>query len=328
MSRTAQPAPRPARGAPRVPPDWTPLRWGGPAPFVSWVTYRRPDGSEYTWRARPHRKGAGPLLLSADRAGLRTTAGHTPTTTNPWRRFWAPHRLAWWLAIVFTVGSALFVAGAAGSLAPGLFGGQHRMSIFAEACYFAGAVLFTVALYGLLLEALNTDERIGPERDNPAPRRFRWWITPGDLTRLEVLIPVVFLAGSLIFNYETTDSLASLLDLLPRVALWQTTLIGSVFFLFGSVLHFIEAGNRYLSLALGDISWWIGMLFILGSVGFVVGSLPGLGTPGLPDAHAHAGALIVKIGFLFGGIAYLVGSYLMLPEMFTQLRSTPSTRAR
>ncbi|ORX06154.1 hypothetical protein [Mycolicibacillus trivialis] len=326
MSNNARPTPRPARVGPRVPADWTPLRWGGPPPFVSWVTYRLPDGSEYTWRARPHRKRTGPLLLSADRAGLRTGEGQPADATSPWRRFWAPHRLAWWLALVFTVGSALFVAGAAGSLVPAFFGGQHPMSVFAESCYFAGAVLFTVALYGVLLEALNTDERIGPEGDNPAPRRFRWSPAPADLTRLEVLIPVVFLAGSLIFNYETTDSLASLFDLLPRLGLWQTTMIGSVFFLLGSMLQFIEAGNHYLSVEPRDISWWIGVLFILGSVGFVIGSLPGLGTPGVPDAHADAGALIVKIGFLSGGVAYLAGSYLMLPEMFSHLRPESTVR--
>lgn len=330
MSKQAQrprPAPRPSRRyGPSAPAEWTRIRSGGPAPFVSWVTYQLGDGSQYTWRARQHRKGAGPQLFYADRAGLRTTRGGEPrTTVSPWRRFWAPHRLAWWVAVTFVVGSALFAIGAAGSLVPSVFGGQHRMSVFAESCYFVGAVLFTVALYGQLLEAINADERIGPNRESHAPEQFRWLFSLrlADVTRLEILAPLVFLIGSLIFNYETTSSLGSLLGLLPRAGLWQTTLIGSIFFLVASLLQFIEAGNRYLSGAVRDVSWWIGVLFIAGSIAFIVGSLPGLGTPGMPNSAEDAGALIVKVGFLSGGLAYVAGSYLMLPELFAQLRYHP-----
>lgn len=326
QARRGRPAPRPTRRyGPSAPAEWTRVGSGGPAPFVSWVTYQLEDGSEYTWRARQHRKGAGPQILYADRVGLRTTRRGEPiSTVSPWLRFWAPHRLAWWVAIVFIVGTALFVAGAAGSLVPSAFGGQHRMSVFAESCYFTGAVLFTLALYGQLLEGINTDESIGPNRESYAPQRFRWFIRqPGDLARLEILIPAVFLIGSLTFNYETAGSLGSLLGLVPRVGLWPTTMIGSIFFLVASLLQFVEAGNRYLSGAVRDVSWWIAVLFVVGSIGFIVGSLPGLGTPGMPNAAEDAGALIVKVGFLAGALAYLAGSYLMLPELFTQLRYHP-----
>lgn len=307
------------RYGPSAPEDWTPVGSGGPAPFVSWSSYRLTDGSEYRWQAQRQRKSAGPQLFYADRVGLRTTRRGEPiTAVSPWLRFWAPHRLAWWCAIVFIVGSSLFVVGAAGSLAPSAFGGQHRMSVFAESCYFTGAVLFTIALYGQLLEAINTDEYIGPHREGRAPARFRWVIPQlADLGRLDVLTALVFLAGSLTFNYETIGSLGSLLHLLPRAGLWQATMIGSVLFLIASFLQFIEAGNRYFSVEFRDVSWWIGALFIIGSISFVIGSLPGLGTPGFPSAAQDAGALIVKLGFLTGGLAYLAGSYLMLPELFT-----------
>lgn len=292
MSRT-----EPVR--PRTPPGWTCIGCGGPAPFVSWARYRLPDGSTYEWRARPHRKRAG------------------------------PHRLAWWLAVLFLIGSALFVAGAAGSLVPSLFGGQWRMSLFSEGCYFTGALLFTAATYGLLLEALNTDPDVVLDGTAAQRRRFRWFVrSPAELTHLEVAIPVVFLVGSVTFNYETTGALGHLLHLLPRVGLWQATMVGSVLFLAASVLQFIEAGHRYVSLEARDISWWIGATFVVGSVGFVVGSLPGLGTPGLPAATQDAGALIVKVGFLAGALAYLAGSYLMLPELVAQLRAAPAPETR
>jgi acyl-CoA thioesterase len=254
--------------------------------------------------------------------GLRTTrAGEPIATANPWRRLWAPERLAWWVAVIFIIGSAFFVVGAAGSLMPSVFGGKDRMSVFAEANYFAGATLYTAGIYCQLLEGLNADERIGPNRESHPPKRFRWFVSHwADLGRLEILIPLVFLIGSLVFNYETTDSLGSALGLMPRLALWETSLLGSVFFLLAGLLIFIEAGHRYLSFAVRDISWWIAVLFTIGGIGFVIGCLPGLHTPGLPTAKEGSGPAIVKVGFLTGGVAYLVGSYLMLPELFTELR--------
>jgi len=300
----------------RTPPQWTCIGCGGPAPFVSWARYRRPDGSVYEWRARPHRKHAGPHRAVRD-----------PDPAAP-RRWWAPHRLAWWLAVLFLAGSALFAVGAAGSLTPALFGGQWRMSLFAESCYFTGALLYTAATYGLLLEALNTDPDVVLNGSAAQRRRFRWFLTsPAELTRLEVVIPVVFLIGSVTFNYETTGALGHLLHLVPRLGLWQATMVGSVLFLLASALQFIEAAHGYLRLDLRNVSWWIGVAFVVGSVGFVAGSLPGLGTPGLPDADLDAGALIVKAGFLAGSLAYLAGSYLMLPELVTQLRSAPTPEA-
>jgi hypothetical protein len=297
---------------------------------VSWATYQLPDGSRYTWQARQHRKGAGPRTLVADRVGLRIPGAGAPIrTADPWRRFWAPERLAWWVAVVFIVGSAFFVVGATGSLIPSAFGDKTRMSVFAEANYFLGATLFTVGIYAQLLEGLNADERLGADPQHYPRSRFRWFVPqPADLARLEILIPLVFLIGSLVFNYETIDSLGSALGLIPELGLWQTSLLGSVFFLLAGVLQYLEAGDRCFSLEPRDVSWWIGVLFIVGGIGFVIGCLPGLHTPGLPTAKQGSGPAIVKVGFLIGGIAYLIGSYLMLPELFTELRRHRTARAR
>jgi len=34
-----------------------------------------------------------------------------PRQKNPWLRVWAPTRLTWWVAILFTIGSACFTVG-------------------------------------------------------------------------------------------------------------------------------------------------------------------------------------------------------------------------
>jgi hypothetical protein len=292
------------------------------------MTYQLTDGSRYTWQSRHHQKGAGPRTLYADRVGLRTTRTGEPIPTgNPWRGFWAPERLAWWVAVAFVIGSAFFVVGAAGSLMPSVFGGHNRMSVFVEGNYFAGATLYTLGIYAQLLESLNADQRIGPNRESHVPERFRWFISHlDDLARLEILIPFIFLIGSVAFNYETIDALGSSLGLLPKWGLWQVSIFGSLFFLLAGLLIFIETGHRYVSFDTHDVSWWIGVLFTVGGLGFVIGCLPGLHTPGLPTAKEGSGPLIVKVGFLIGASAYLVGSYLMLPELFTELRRHRTAR--
>lgn len=303
---------------PEVPPDWEKTAEGGPWPFVTWRSYQLPDDSDYVWESRHHRKGAGPRTY-ADRVGLRiTSAGEHDLAKSPWLRFWAPHRLAWWIALVFMIGSVFFVVGAAGSLVPEYFGSEHAMSAFAESSYFLGATLYTASIYAQLLETINADRTIAPDRSTRAPKQFRWFAF--EVTHLEFLVPFVLLLGSLVFNYETVFAVGATFDVLPRLGLWASSLLGSLLFLASGVLQFIEAGHGYLRFDPRNVSCWVGLLFIIGSIGFVLGSLPGLGTPGLPTNDTGAGALIVKIGFLVGGIAYLAGSYLMLPEMFTQLR--------
>jgi hypothetical protein len=295
-----------------VPAGWELTGRGGPRPFVSWVSYRLPDETSYLWESRHQRKGFGP----------RRVAERQPKTKpprSPWLRFWAPARLGWWVAVVFIVGSLLFIAGAAGSLVPHLFGGEHPMSVYAETCYFIGASLYTVSICGQLLESLNADDRIGPDRRSQAPEKFRWFAF--EPHRLEFMTPFVLLIGSLVFNFETVFALGSTVEVLPELWLWESSMLGSVLFLVSACMQLAEAGHGYVRFRPRDLSWWVAVCFVLGSIGFIIGTLPGLEPPGFPTAEQGPGALTVKLGFLGGGIAFLVGSYLMLPELFTQTRA-------
>lgn len=302
------------RAGPEVPPDWLLTGSGGPRPFTSWVTYRLPDESDYSWESRRQRKGYGPRLRS-ERTLAREAA---KSRRGPWLRFWAPDRLAWWITVAFLVGSAFFIAGAWGSLVPQAFGSQHAMSLFAETCYFVGALLYTVSIYGQVVESINADDRIGPNRESHAPERFRWFAF--EPRRLEFMTPFVLLIGSLVFNYETIFALGAKWGILPDLWLWESSMLGSVLFLISSCMQMAEIGHGYLSFQPHDVSWWVAVFFVIGSVGFIVGTLPGLEPPGFPTAEQGSGANIVKVGFLAGGVGFFVGSYLMLPELFTRLR--------
>lgn len=304
------------RNGPEVPPDWKLTASGGPRPFTSWVAYRLPGESRYLWESRHQRKGFGPRTASGRAA---PHAAEAQPISNPWLKLWAPQRLAWWIAWVFLIGSVLFIAGAAGSLAPGFFGGEHEMSLFADGCYFVGATLYTLSIYGQLFESINADDRVGADRESHAPSQYRWFAF--EPTRLSFLTPFVLLVGSLVYNYETVFALGSVVGVLPELALWWSSLVGGVLFLVSSFLQLIEAGHGYLTFEPRDVSCWVAVFFVVGSLGFIVGSLPGFPETGFPAAGEGAGPAIVKVGFLIGGVAFLIGSYLMLPELFIQLRS-------
>lgn len=271
------------------------------------MRYRLPDDTEYLWESRHQRKGFGPRLHR----------GAAVQRSGP-ALWWAPDRLAWWIAVVFMLGSALFVVGAWGSLVPHAFGGEHPMSVFAETCYCIGAALYTASIYGQVVESLNADDRIEAGGQSFSPKRFRWiGFQPG---RIQFMTPAVVFAGSLVFNYETVVALGATLDVLPRLWLWGSSMLGSVLFLVSSFMQLAEAGHGYFRFKPRDCSWWVAVFFVLGSIGFVIGSLPGLDPTGLPTAEEGPGALIVKVGFLGGGVAFFAGSFLMLPELAAQLR--------
>jgi hypothetical protein len=296
---------------PQVPQDWQLVRRGGPRPFTTWAEYRGPDDQTYTWTARPHRKGHG-----ARREGARPRSG-----------YWAPDRLAWWVPVSFLVGSVLFILGAVASLVPSAFGGDKTMmSLVAEAAYTLGALLYTAAVYAQILESLNEDDRIASNGASHPPESWRWFgFKPRDLGFVWAF---VFLIGAVIFNYETIAALLSTAHLIPEeVGLWWTSLIGALFFLVAALLQMFEAGNGYLPSTVRNVSWWVALMFVLGSIGFAVGAVPGFSITGSFQAEGEPGASIVKIGFLLGGIAFLIGSWLMLPELDQEMSTEQSSES-
>jgi hypothetical protein len=84
----------------RVPPDWDLVAERRVLGFVTQQTFRRPDGAFVRWNSRAHRK-----------------RGRAPTTGSTW---WAPHALAWWIAVLFIIGSACFAIGPLPTYASGV----------------------------------------------------------------------------------------------------------------------------------------------------------------------------------------------------------------
>lgn len=297
-----------------APEEWEKRESGGAAGFEdSRTVYRLPDGSEYVWESRRHRKGLGLRTRSGRAARLQDRAPEAGKR-NPWLGGFAPHRLAWWIAVVFILGSALFTVGATASLFPALFGGAERASLTADLSYFTGASLFTGGVYLQLLEAINASDYIGMKPPYWRPRQFRWFAWQP--RRLEFMAPFLLLFGAVSFNVETALALISALgsvSLPTTIAL--ASIVGAVFFLGPSYLQMIEVCHRYLCSRPRSISWWVTFFYTVGSAGFVVGAFFGFEVPGLSSPVESE---ITKWSYLQGAVFFLIGSYLLLPEMFSE----------
>ena len=73
--------------------------------FDTRIIEHLPEGGLRISHSRWHRKGLPAIELSG-RAGTLPAK----SAINPWLQLWAPHRLAWWIAILFVIGSACFAA--------------------------------------------------------------------------------------------------------------------------------------------------------------------------------------------------------------------------
>ena len=74
--------------------------------FITRVVQLLPDGRQLLLHSRWHRKGLPPVQVGSDGTALRVAP-----VAKPWLQLWAPHRIAWWIALLFIIGSACFALG-------------------------------------------------------------------------------------------------------------------------------------------------------------------------------------------------------------------------
>lgn len=278
----------------------------GPGPFVTrWVRHRV-DGLCDVTTSRRNRKRLGAvrgLPADAHRHGSRTSGG--------WFRLWAPKRLSWWIAVLFMIGSALFAAGGYASSLPVDSRPFLRGAAGLNLAFFVGSLFFTSAAYLQLLEAINSEPA---DAVAGRPHGWRWWAwKPRSLGFLAALIQ---LAGTVLFNLDCADAMLSGLTWKEEdVLVWTPNMIGSVCFLAASYLAFVEVSQTWVSIRPRDLSWWIAVINLLGSVAFQVSALYSFVGPRAADADALR---LASETTLAGAVCFFVGAYLLLPEMFDE----------
>jgi hypothetical protein len=277
------------------PAGWSRSDAAGLGPFVTRERFHAPDGSVLEWSSREHRKQAGRLDASR---------GST---------WWAPTAVGWWIGVLFAVGSVCFTVGAM----PGYVG---WVGTDADAVtFFVGSIFFTAAAYLLYLQTLNAPHALRPGTDE----RLRFWTW--EPSRIDWSASAVQLVGTVFFNVTTLAALDTSLDATQAHRLvWVPDMAGSICFLVASGLAWFEVSHGWWSWRTRSISWRIAAVNLAGSVAFGVSAVASkvVATTGEPR-----NIMLVNLGTALGGVCFLAGALLLLPER-TQTPSDPRPQPR
>lgn len=259
-----------------TPSGWTIESTRGFGPFVTRIRYRLADGTIRVWRSRDHRKGL-------DRPGV-------------------PRR-TWWIAVLFCIGSTCFTVGPLPAYESWV--GTRWVGL----TFFVGSIFFTSASYLCFVEASNAPEAVvdDPQRRHRGPFRLiswrphsiDWWSTG------------VQLVGTVYFNVMTFLAMYDGWDTAQANRLvWRPDTIGSICFLVASYLAWAEVCHSAGRLRLRDVSWWIVVLNLLGSVFFGVSAV-GAYTLGSGEL---VNEWLDNAGTVAGGVCFFVAAAMLIPE--------------
>jgi hypothetical protein len=273
--------------------------------FVTQIVEHLPEGGLRISHSRWHRKGLPPIELSSKAGALPAKP-----VVNPWLQLWAPQRLAWWIAVLFVIGSACFAVASFAANWPQYCPAVLVHSGIINAVFFAGSIFFTLAAWLQLEEAINGDVAdilASHGIDRPGWRWFGW--KPHNAGYSASLL---LFAGTVLFNLNTGDALLPQLTWgQEEVLIWIPDVIGSLCFLASGYLALVEISQGAWSWQSRQLSWWIVMVNLLGCIAFMVSAGFGYFVPGSGQTEWPWGANFCT---LLGALCFLVASYLMIPE--------------
>ena len=269
------------------------------------------DGMQKVVTSRRHRKGRGAMLVFPEGIQPEPAAKHK----NPWLRFWAPSRLTWWVAVLFTIGSALFSVGGYGITFPDNSPEVLTAGMNLDWIFFIGSIFFTSAAACQLLESINAGSSEGLYAEEKLSDTFQW--AAWHPNRIGYMASLVQLIGTVMFNFNTGNAFISDLNWIQQdILIWTPNFIGCICFLIASRLAFMEICHGYWGWQPGNIEWWITVLNLLGSIGFMISALYSLA---VPPGDSSATFSWLSAFFTFqGGVCFFIASYLLLPEMFSE----------
>jgi hypothetical protein len=274
--------------------------------FVTQLVEHLPEGGLRISHSRWHRKGLPPIELARDGSTLQVAPA-----ANPWLKLWEPRKLAWWIAILFAIGSAFFAMGSFAASWPQYCPAMLAHGSIVNTIFFVGSLFFTTAAGLQLEEAINGDVAdIGTSTRAHRPR-WRWFAWKPQNAGYSA--GFIQFAGTLLFNINTADAMLSQLTWLQEdVLIWTPDVIGSICFLVSSYLALVEVSHRGWSYLPRQLSWWIVMVNLLGSIAFMVAAAFNYFVPNGGNAEWSWGANFFT---LLGAMCFLVASYLMIPEL-------------
>jgi hypothetical protein len=247
---------------------------------VTREVYRLPDGTRLLWDSRWHRKHAG-----------RLPGGST---------WWAPFAMAWWMGVLFAIGSVCFALGSFPLYVTAVGVTPDNIT------YFVGSLFFTTASFLQYMEVASSPSDLGtPQRNGLRSllrirhRRIDWWAA------------VIQLVGTVWFNRTTLSALLIGSGASPHHRpVWRPDALGSVCFLVASWLAWAEECHGPFAWRPSSISWQITALNLAGSVAFGVSAIASYVT----SSGQLLSEALTNLGTFVGAVCFLAGAILLLPE--------------
>jgi hypothetical protein len=215
--------------------------------------------------------------------------------------WWRPHRIGWWMAVLFAVGSLCFVVAALAAQ----WGSSSRPAV--AVTFFVGSIFFTAAALIQYWQADKTERPFGFRRHGGRLRPSTW-----QERRVDWLAALIQLVGTVLFNISTFAALKHNLDTRQVDArVWAPDVFGSAAFLISSAVAFAVYCGRWIALRPRSLSWWIVAINLLGSIAFGVSAIASLVEPASGEPVS---ARVTNAGTWVGGVCFLVGALLLMPE--------------
>lgn len=214
--------------------------------------------------------------------------------------WWAPGAIGWWIGILFAFGSLCFVLGAAPGYVDAVGGAGDGITFFIGSLFFTSAACLQYFEVGNAPGSLSGDTGADRRWLIWEPRRIDWWAT------------LVQLAGTLFFNRSTLAAMSHQLSATQTNRLvWRPDVVGSLCFLVASWLAWAEVSHCRWSWRPRVLSWWIAGLNLAGSIAFGVSAAA---SHIVPASDQPRNVALMNLGTFLGGMAFLVGAVLLLPE--------------
>ena len=258
----------------------------GPWPFITYGSFVA--GKKRTaWHSRQHRKG------------LDLWQGTAPASPQP---FWHRPAYNWCIGAVFALGAFLFMLASLLSMAQ--TAEENIPSNLINIVFFAGSLPFTCAALMQLIQAANSADFPG---NTQAARPKRFELVGWHPRHAGWLSSYTQFLGTLAFNMNTFNAILSPTKWdVKDAVIWLPDIVGSLLFLISGYLAFIEAGHRYWSWRLKDLSWQIVFINLMGCIAFMTAAIlsyfPSVKGPGwiasLSNLHTLIGAFCFFVAAL------------------------------
>lgn len=276
------------------PAEWEHLESKKIGPFVTRIVHRRPDGQMDVRTSRRHRKNFGPERIKSDQAQKK----------RPTLFLWRPRSLNWWIAVLFMIGSWHFVSGSILVLV------GYTNEFVIDLIYFVGSLFFTSAGYSQYNQAINAaDSLVSDEKGFVSKKRRYFSLQPHHLGFWSTFPQFL---GTLEFNITTFMAFFGFSLVGYDVFVWVPDYVGSILFLVSGISGVIEFCLHFWCFQPRSITWWIVWINFIGCVAFMISGVVAFARPQPIFNNLATWATIFT---LIGAVCFLVGAYLMWPEM-------------